>query len=64
MESQDLEKTFERFYTTDKSRSRKTTGLGLAIVKKFAMQMGGDAKAELKGGRFTIEVCLPAVVED
>lgn len=59
-----MEKTFERFYTTDKSRSRKTTGLGLAIVKKFAMQMGGDAKAELKGGRFTIEVCLLAVVED
>lgn len=64
VESQDMDKLFERFYTTDKSRSRKTTGLGLAIVKRFAIQMGGEAKASLDGKRFTIEVSLPVFMGD
>lgn len=55
----DIEKIFERFYTTDQSRTKKTTGLGLAIVKRFAIEMGGDAMAALEGKRFTIEVVLP-----
>lgn len=59
IEKQDLEKIFDRFYTTDQSRSRKTTGLGLAIVKRFTEQMGGTVKADLNEGRFEIEVCIP-----
>lgn len=59
VEPGDVANIFERFYTTDKSRAKKTTGLGLAIVKQFATQMGGEAKASLDGGRFTIEVILP-----
>lgn len=55
----DIDQIFERFYTTDQSRTKKTTGLGLAIVKRFAKEMGGDAKATLDGRRFTIEVVLP-----
>ena len=59
VEPRDVANIFERFYTTDKSRTKKTTGLGLAIVKQFATQMGGEAKAYLEDNRFTIEVRLP-----
>lgn len=63
VEQQDIDRIFDRFYTTDQSRTKKTTGLGLAIVKRFALQMGGDAKAYLEKERFTIEVALPLVGE-
>lgn len=59
VEPWDIDKIFDRFYTTDQSRTKKTTGLGLAIVKRFATKMGGDAKAYLEGNRFTIEVLIP-----
>lgn len=60
IEEKDMEYIFERFYTTDRSRSRKTTGLGLAIVRKFTAQMGGEVKASLEGRQFTITVLLPS----
>lgn len=53
---------FERFYRTDKGRSRRLggTGLGLAIVKNIAVRYGGYATAtNTLGGGLTIEVCLP-----
>lgn len=59
IEHSDIERIFDRFYTTDKSRTRKTTGLGLAIVKRFVTQMGGDVKAELVDDMFTVMVKLP-----
>lgn len=61
VEINDINKIFERFYTTDQSRTKKTTGLGLAIVKRFAKEMGGDARASLVGQRFTIEVTIPVI---
>lgn len=54
IEETDVERIFERFYTTDKSRTKKGTGLGLAIAKKFTEQMGGSIEAKLEEDKFTI----------
>lgn len=61
IEEADMERIFDRFYTTDQSRTRKTTGLGLAVVKLFAEKMGGKAEAELREDIFTIKVVFPAI---
>lgn len=59
IEADDIDNIFDRFYTTDVSRSRRTTGLGLAIVKELTLQMGGKASAALNGNIFSIEIRLP-----
>jgi two-component system phosphate regulon sensor histidine kinase PhoR len=56
-----LQRIFERFYRTDRARSREIggTGLGLAIVKHLARLHGGEvsvASAVGKGATFTIEM--------
>ncbi len=59
--SEHLPHLFERFYRTDKGRSRRLggTGLGLAIVKNIALRYGGyaTASATIDGG-LTIEIGL------
>lgn len=60
---EDLARVFDRFYRTDKGRSRRVggTGLGLAIVKELVESLGGHVSAESEPGRgaaFTIS--LPA----
>ncbi len=60
---EDQAKVFERFYRTEKSRSKETggTGLGLAIVKHVALSHGGDVSvtSELgEGSTFTIRIPL------
>lgn len=61
-----LPRLFERFYRTDRARSREIggTGLGLAIVKHLARLHGGEASVSStpgKGSVFTIE--LPSVLD-
>lgn len=64
IEPSDIDYIFDRFYTTDVSRSRKTTGLGLAIVKELTRQMGGNVTAALNDSLFSIEVRFRLLVPD
>jgi len=62
IQSEDLERIFERFYRAEKGRSADTggTGLGLAIVKNLVQALGGRVTATSepnRGSRF--EVRLP-----
>lgn len=63
IEAGDIEHIFERFYTTDTARSRRTTGLGLAIVKEFTKQMGAEARAWLEEDLFSIEVRFACLLD-
>lgn len=60
---EDQQRIFERFYITDKSRSRKTggSGLGLAIVKHIVQLHEGSINIESskgKGTKFIIQLPL------
>ena len=57
----DINRIFERFYTVDKSRSRRVggTGLGLSIVKHIVLLHKGNIEIESevnKGTRFIISI--------
>ncbi|MFA6175018.1 MAG: ATP-binding protein [Phycisphaerae bacterium] len=61
IDSEHLDRIFERFYVVDKARSRKLggTGLGLAIVKHIAQVHDGSVSVEStigKGSIFTIHL--------
>ncbi len=62
-----LQRIFERFYRTDRARSREIggTGLGLAIVKHLARLHGGEVSVVStlgKGSIFSVE--LPQVIAE
>ena len=63
MESDELDRVFERFYRVDQARSRNTggSGLGLSIVKHTVQNHGGDVRAWSQPGRgSTFMIRLPA----
>lgn len=63
IEPEHLPRLFERFYRTDKARSRTLggTGLGLAIVKHIALAHGGRVGVESRPGKgSTFSLFLPA----
>lgn len=54
LSQEELPHVFDRFYTSDQTRSGRNTGLGLSIVKALVQQMGGEVKSELLDGRFSV----------
>lgn len=56
IEVQDIDCIFERFYTTDHSRTKKTTGLGLSIAKSLVERMNGSIQAGLAADMFFIVI--------
>lgn len=54
LKPEDLPHVFDRFFTSDQTRSGRNTGLGLAIVKVLAGQMGGAVRAEQSGHKFSV----------
>lgn len=59
MTRDDLDKIFDRFYTKDKSRNKKTTGLGLAIAKEITIQLDGKIEASYSEEKFSITIMFP-----
>ncbi|MEV0268425.1 MAG: GHKL domain-containing protein [Hamadaea sp.] len=60
---EEVDRVFERFYRSDKARSREAggTGLGLAIVKHIATNHGGRVDVSSRvGGGSTFTLRLPA----
>lgn len=55
----ELDYIFDRSYTKDKSRNKKTSGLGLTVAKEITKQLNGTIKAYYKKGIFTICVTFP-----
>ncbi|MCI1946454.1 sensor histidine kinase [Clostridium luticellarii] len=61
MSRDDLDCIFERFYTKDKSRNKKTTGLGLTIAREITRQLNGTIEAFYNNGKFSISALFPKV---
>jgi signal transduction histidine kinase len=62
--AEDLPRVFERFYRTDRSRSRETggAGLGLSIVRQLVLAHGGDVSIDSTPGRGTsVSFSLPFI---
>ncbi|MDR2599816.1 MAG: HAMP domain-containing histidine kinase [Oscillospiraceae bacterium] len=54
----DVDKIFERFYTTDLSRTNRNTGLGLAIAKELATQINSKISAKVEDELLIMQIKL------
>ncbi len=59
IDTENIDKIFNKFYQADESRSGEGTGVGLAIVKKITELHSGQVQAEAADGTVTITVKLP-----
>lgn len=61
----DLPLIFERFYRSEKSRSRNSggAGIGLAIVKKLVDAHGGSVGANFDNGKFSVWLTIPDLAD-
>ena len=59
LERMDVAQLFERFYTSDASRSNQNTGLGLAIARELTERMGGALLAEKDEDMLVMRLVLP-----
>lgn len=50
----ELDKIYNRFYTSSKSRMGKSSGLGLVIVKEIMEQLGGKITIKLNNEEFEV----------
>lgn len=65
LESNELERVFERFYKVDRSRSATGSGLGLAIAKHLVQLHGGQIWVEsVYGSGATFKFTLPVASND
>ncbi|MDR2832562.1 MAG: HAMP domain-containing histidine kinase [Streptococcaceae bacterium] len=56
IQSIQVERLFERFYTVDTSRTSKKTGLGLPITKELIQQMNGEISAFIEEEYLTFKI--------
>lgn len=60
VEEHDLDKIFNRFYRTEKSRTSEGSGLGLSIVHAIVVALNGKILAKnLKPRGFEVQITLP-----
>lgn len=56
LESKDVNRIFEKFFTKDRMRTGQNTGLGLAIVKLLVEKQGQKIEAKKGGNRLIINI--------
>lgn len=56
LESNDVNRIFEKFFTKDRMRTGQNTGLGLAIVKLLVERQGQKIEAKKVGNRLVINI--------
>ena len=60
-ENPDPERVFDRYYKGDESRHTGSSGVGLSVVKTLVSSMGGEIKAGIEDGIFTITMFFKAI---
>lgn len=64
LETTNVEKIFERFYTEERSGSQGHLGLGLSISKTIIQSMKGSLTAQVSGDTISFEIQIPLYGEN